>query len=234
MRFLSLRAWFLAAFVVAMPVLALPPVAQRIDEWLYGPPPSDFGRAPPALADADPPAAVTTDLAPPSSVTLSSMAPSGTAPSSIAPFSVAPASFVEPVPRTGGSLAAAPPTSPGSPPISAPPISAPPLAALPASPPFESAPPAAPPARLVPIDERTISRLQQIRQRLEQLGAEYVVVETLESTGRFRFHARMLIDERSRFTRPFEASASDPITAGEQVLREVEAWRSGGPAPVAR
>src|SRR5437764_8165168 len=49
MRFLSLRAIFLLGFVVAMPVLALPPVARRIDELLYGPPPTQFGR-PPAAA----------------------------------------------------------------------------------------------------------------------------------------------------------------------------------------
>src|SRR5438477_8245070 len=48
MRFLSLRALFLLGFVIAMPVLALPPVARRIDELLYGPPPADFGRAPAA------------------------------------------------------------------------------------------------------------------------------------------------------------------------------------------
>src|ERR1051325_5271748 len=46
MRFLSLRAIFLLGFVIAMPVLALPPVARRIDELLYGPPPADFGRPP--------------------------------------------------------------------------------------------------------------------------------------------------------------------------------------------
>src|SRR5689334_14548951 len=49
MRFLSLRAIFLLGFVIAMPVLALPPVARRIDELLYGAPPADFGR-PPAAA----------------------------------------------------------------------------------------------------------------------------------------------------------------------------------------
>src|SRR5438874_3329156 len=49
MRFLSLRAVFLLGFVIAMPVLALPPVARRIDELLYGAPPADFGR-PPASA----------------------------------------------------------------------------------------------------------------------------------------------------------------------------------------
>src|SRR5437764_15329322 len=49
MRFLSLRAMFLLGFVIAMPVLALPPVARRIDELLYGPPPTDFGRPPAAV-----------------------------------------------------------------------------------------------------------------------------------------------------------------------------------------
>jgi hypothetical protein len=210
MRFLSLRAWFLAAFVLAMPVLALPPVAQRIDEWLYGPPPSDFGRAPPASADADPPDSATSGVA---------------TPASLAPGGVAAASFLEPGAPLSSSL--------HSPPAS-PPIAPPPQATLPAAPPFDGPPPAAPPARPAQIDERTISRLQQIRQRLEQMGAEYVVVETLESTGRYRFHARMLIDERSRFTRPFEATSPDPVAAGEQVLREVETWRSGGTAPVTR
>src|SRR6476661_795681 len=61
MRFLSLRAVFLLGFVVAMPVLALPPVARRIDELLYGPPPTDFGRAPIA------PAPLSEDLSPPKS-----------------------------------------------------------------------------------------------------------------------------------------------------------------------
>ena len=32
-------------------------------------------------------------------------------------------------------------------------------------------------------------------------------------------------DDRTRFTRPFEATSPDCIAAGEQVLREVETWR---------
>jgi hypothetical protein len=75
------------------------------------------------------------------------------------------------------------------------------------------------------IDDQAIARLQQIRQRLEQLGAEYVIVESLEG-GRYRFHCRMLIDERSRFTKPFETSSFDPVAAGEQVLQSVQAWRA--------
>jgi hypothetical protein len=80
------------------------------------------------------------------------------------------------------------------------------------------------------LDERTMDRLQQIRQRLEQLGAEYVVVETQDS-GRYRFHCRMLVDERSRFTRPFDATSFDAVAAGQQVLREVEAWRQAANDP---
>jgi hypothetical protein len=43
--------------------------------------------------------------------------------------------------------------------------------------------------------------------------------------GRFRFHCRMIVDDRTRFTRPFEATTPDCVAAGEQVLREVENWR---------
>src|SRR2546423_23073 len=44
MRFMSLRGVFLLGFVVAMPVLALPPVARRIDELLYGRLPTELGK----------------------------------------------------------------------------------------------------------------------------------------------------------------------------------------------
>jgi hypothetical protein len=57
------------------------------------------------------------------------------------------------------------------------------------------------------------------------LGAEYVIVETQDG-GRYRFHCRMLIDASSRFTRPFEATSFDCLAAGEQVLRDVQTWRS--------
>jgi hypothetical protein len=191
MRFLSLRAMFLLGFVVAMPVMALPTVARRIDELLYGPPPTDFGRAPVAA----PP---TQELIQPEVV-----------------GHVSPARFDEPSPAaasvvTTGFQSAAPT-----------PLLAPtPQFALPS--PRPNAQSASPETK---IDDRTIARLQQIRQRLEQLGAEYVIVETQDG-GRFRFHCRMLIDEHSRFTRPFEAASFDCLAAGEQVLRDVESWRN--------
>ena len=89
------------------------------------------------------------------------------------------------------------------------------------------APPAAPQAsdEEVAIDDQTVARLQAVRTRLEELGADYVIVETTDVGGRFRFHCRMLVDGKSPFTRPFEAISPDPVAAGQQVLREVEAWR---------
>lgn len=77
----------------------------------------------------------------------------------------------------------------------------------------------------VPIDDQTLARLQQIRGRLEEMGADYVIVETTDGPHAYRFHCRMVVDPNSPFTRPFDATADDPLAAGEQVLREVEAWR---------
>jgi len=213
MRFLSMRAVFLLGFVIAMPVLALPPVARRIDTLLYGPVPTDFGR---------PPDAASHTVAPPTSEPFDA--------NPIGPVSRA--RFDEPSPASPVAAAAYEgPLASSSPPP--PPPQAPPQFAMPL-------PPAAATSSSTgetPLDERTMERLQQIRQRLEQLGAEYVVVETQDS-GRFRFHCRMLIDERSRFTRPFDASSFDAVAAGQQVLREVEAWRlaagEANPAPMTR
>lgn len=75
------------------------------------------------------------------------------------------------------------------------------------------------------VGEATLAKLEQIRKRLEELGAEYVIAESVHGSGQFHFHCRMLVDSQSRFTRPFEATAADPATAAEQVLRDVEAWQ---------
>jgi hypothetical protein len=184
---------FLITFVVAMPVLALPPVARRIDELLYGPPPADFGRPP-----APPPPTPVIEARPPKSDGISQ------------------AAYQEASP-VGDALAASYVKN-DSPPLLAP------------TPQFEPlAPPPASPAGEPIVDEHKIAALQQIRARLEQLGADYVVVE-VQDGGRFRFQCRMLVDERSRFTRPFEASGFDPVAAGEEVLRAVEGWRAAGSA----
>ena len=126
------------------------------------------------------------------------------------PSPIAQASYLEQSPAPASAF-----DSPAGPPL------------LAATPQFD--PPAPPASALLPeperrLDEQAILRLQNIRQRLEQLGAEYVIVESL-SGGRYRFHCRMLIDERSRFTKPFESASFDPVAAGEQVLQSVESWR---------
>jgi hypothetical protein len=99
------------------------------------------------------------------------------------------------------------------------------LAPTPRFEPLAPQPPAAPPPE-ANTDDQTIARLQQIRERLERLGADYVVVEVQEG-GRYRFHCRMLVDDRSRFTKPFESSGFDPVAAGMEVLQQVESWRGG-------
>jgi hypothetical protein len=190
MRFLSLRAIFLLGFVIAMPVLALPPVARRIDEILYGPPPSDFARPPHAVPMTDKPQPQSNGQ-------------------------ILPARFDEPSPAAAAAV-----TSAARQPFSPPPLAASPdFAPMPT--PFNAKRAA---TTETVIDDRAMARLQQIRQRLEQLGAEYVLLETQEG-GHYRFHCRMLVDDRTRFTRPFEASSLDCLAAGEQVLRDVETWR---------
>jgi hypothetical protein len=191
MRFLSLRALFLLAFVVGMPVLALPPVARWIDELLYGPPPVDFGR-PAAAAPA--PAAAHAEL-------------------------VVPAGYFDESPVTAAGPRGLDAQSAAAPPLAPPPVFQPLVPPAPERPAIAAEP---------MIAETTIVRLQQIRQRLEELGAEYVVVDALEGGGGYRCHCRMLVDPRSRFTRPFEAIGADPLLITEQVLREVETWRSAG------
>ena len=114
------------------------------------------------------------------------------------------------------------------------PSAPPPLEKLPAFSPLES------PAQSVPdhgeteseetvaqpIDESVLAKLQEIRARLEDLGADYVLLEATEDTGRYRFHCRMLVDDQTSYTRQFEADSTDPLAAAQQVLREIEAWRT--------
>lgn len=199
MRFFSLRAFFLLGFIVVMPVLALPSVARRIDELLYGKPPADFGRPPPA----------------PAPITAEPVAPSPAA--AVVKSTIAPARFDEVSPAPQNFMAAAQASVPAPTAASRYEPTIPPP--LPAVPPFAERA-AEPEAK---IDERTIARLQQIRQRLEQLGADYVLVD-MQDSGRFRFHCRMLVDPRTTYTRPFDAMSFDPIVAGEQVLSDVEKW----------
>ncbi len=110
-------------------------------------------------------------------------------------------------------------------------VSAPPLLSVPPS--FASRLPARSPpgfggnALLEPLAD-----VQQVRQKLEQLGAQYVVLEELDAGQRYRFSVQMQVSPRLPQVRPFEALASDPAVAARQVLADVEAWRTAGiPSP---
>ena len=74
-------------------------------------------------------------------------------------------------------------------------------------------------------------RLAEIRQRLEDLGAEYLRVELVAGTGQYNCQCRMLLAPGSPQTETFEASGKDAIAVAERVLAAVETWRSDLASP---
>jgi hypothetical protein len=207
MRTISLRAIFLIGFVIAMPILALPSVARRVDDWLYGPPPSDA------------------TLAPLRSEVQQIIEPQVAERASPASFDEVDPSIAQRVPNQG---------------LDAPPPDLPPLSPLPVFPPLVSTPEPQPPANpqttppAGPLSDADTQRLIQIRTRLEELGADYMVLETTDMTGSYRFHCDIRIDDRARYTRPFEAVSTEPLAAAEKVLAEVSAWRTAAGPGVTR
>ncbi|MCU0877937.1 MAG: hypothetical protein MUF06_09150 [Pirellulaceae bacterium] len=202
MRTVSLRAVFLIGFVIAMPILALPAVARRLDDWLYGPPPAGFSQP-------------------------SERAP---LPKGLEPYAAeraSPASYDEIEP-----LEVAAARQPGEgldatltgPPLLSPLPTFQPLVSPPATPP--TSPPATPTIDSEPLSESAVQRLTQIRDRLEELGAEYLVLETVEGAGQYRFRCDMQIAPASPLTREFSATAADPLAAAESVLAEIADWRN--------
>ena len=201
MRSVSLRAMLLIGFVIAMPVLALPAVARRLDDWLYGPPPATSAMTP-----------LRSELA-------QSLEPQREERASPASFDeIEPATTSRP-PYEGLDSAVAPP---------------PLLSGAPAFPPLVTSTPdtAAPPITIKageetgPLSDAAAARIHQIRAELERLGAEYMILETTQGTGTYRFACDIRVDERTRYSRPFEAVAADPLAAAEQVLAEVSRWRA--------
>ncbi len=63
-----------------------------------------------------------------------------------------------------------------------------------------------------------------LQRRLEELGAEYLVVERLEVSGLYR--CVCLVDvPGTNYRRPFEAADIQPERALQRVLDELTAWR---------
>jgi hypothetical protein len=198
---LTLRSVFFVAFLIGLPVLALPRVASVVDSCLYNDKPT--------VSDAPLAAAPSQQVAEPLLVE----------PASPAPFD---ASLIQAPPQhrapdMGLDVSSAPP------PLNPLPTFLPASAAMPAD-----ARQADAPLLARSIDEGAMGRLQQVRQRLEDLGAKYIVLDTTSGTAQYRFHCQMLIDERSTYTRDFNVVAANPLEAAEAVLSQVEAWRLAG------
>lgn len=83
--------------------------------------------------------------------------------------------------------------------------------------------PNAPPRAALEAD----NSLRQIQQRLHELGATYVLLESFGNQGLYRFYCKMAMGGNANYTRYFEATDSDPVRAMTQVLGQVEAWRNG-------
>ncbi len=70
-------------------------------------------------------------------------------------------------------------------------------------------------------------RREQIEQRLETLGAVYMLLEVWgRDQRRYRFHCQVAFAGGAQVTRSFEANGQFPLQAMERVLHDVEAWRA--------
>lgn len=84
---------------------------------------------------------------------------------------------------------------------------------------------AAAPPLVSQLDDAALQRLQQVRERLEVLGAKYMILETATGANRYRFHCEMLVDPRATYTQNFDVTSPHPLEAAERVLQQVEGWR---------
>ncbi len=70
-----------------------------------------------------------------------------------------------------------------------------------------------------------LDKAEAIQQRLRQLGAVYYMLESWGQEGNYRFVCRIAIDGNPEYTRYFEATGRDGLTAMNNVLQQVEAAR---------
>jgi hypothetical protein len=180
-----------------MPILALPAVARRLDDWIYGPPPSENA------------------ISPLKSELQQVIEPQVAERASPASFDEIDPAVTRRQPHEG--LDARSP----APPLLNPLPAFPPLVSTPQP---ESTSPATEPS-IGPLSASAVARLQQIRDELERFGADYIVLESTDGSGNYRFHCDLRVDEQTRYTRGFEAVSTDPLAAAERVLAEVSAWR---------
>lgn len=193
----GLRSIVLVAFLIGLPVLAIPWVSKQLDAGIYG-----------TAKTTVPDLVVTTGDTGPQR-----------AQAALQIDGVSPARFDE-------SLIEREPERPREPAGLDAIVSAPPL--LSAPPTFANRLPARSNALASnpPLEPRAY--VQQVRQKLEELGAQYVVLEELDAGQRYRFSAQMQVTPRQPQVQPFEAVAADPVAAANMVLADVETWRTAG------
>jgi hypothetical protein len=68
---------------------------------------------------------------------------------------------------------------------------------------------------------------QEAELRLRQLGATYYLLETLDAdAGQYRFFCKVALGPNQDDTLAFFATDRDPLAAMQQVVRQIEGWRT--------
>lgn len=219
------RSLFLIVFLVAMPILALPSVARRLDDYLYGHEESPLiaGTTSPLAEEVDrdgiAQATFEVPMEPPvSRAGVNAERGLDAAVASPPPMAATPEFEQSDSSEDGRSLAI--PIGPSSSPSSE-------LDLTFKQEDFDSSRP----QRSGPSPGIVGDDVNIVRQRLEDLGADSIVLEADES-GQYRFHCRMLVSAGSEETESFEATGSDAQAVAQQVLKTVEDWRSSQVAPI--
>ncbi|MGI8982453.1 MAG: hypothetical protein ACR2FY_24740 [Pirellulaceae bacterium] len=198
----TLRAGFIIGFLIVLPLMAMPSVAGFLDRLLYGPPESSV--SPVTKTDAD-------------------FAPRKQPEKSKADAS--PAVYEAPLPEELNTSGNAGNFQPPPPPLQR-------------APDFLSRTDRPAPihdsndqAEVGPLDQATAQKIDSVRSRLEELGAEYVRLEMSEDGRTFHCLCDMQLGGETKETQPFEATRHDPVAAAEAVLANVEAWRKAERSP---
>lgn len=78
-----------------------------------------------------------------------------------------------------------------------------------------------------PSAEHSPDQFQAMCQRLKELGATYVLLESWgDRQEQFRFYCKIAIAGNPHYTYRFEATNPDPVAAMANVLRQVESWQA--------
>lgn len=200
------RVFVVLVICIGLPLLALPKVRQRVEDFLYGKLETVLPPLPPKPAEPTP---VTTETAD-------------------KPEDIQRLAFnkdVPPPPATFNS----PPLIPGNAPADLSPATPPQLTPIPVDPAALAPAPATIPGPQ--ITDATMQQVRAIRRQLEDLGAEYILLESVDGGRTYRFHCQMATDARRTQLQPFEAAMTSPLAAAEAVLAQVQRWRSAPPQP---